>query len=79
MESLFESNSMTELIEQGHLRVFQNEFGDDVVELTESLRNWSDAVLTTAGQSDERITVALWANAVLTTLETYRENTNGAA
>ena len=43
------------------------------------LRNWANAVLTTAGQSDERITVALWANAVLTTLETYRENTNGAA
>lgn len=69
MESLFESNSMTELIEQGHLRVFQNEFGDDVVELTESLRSWSDAVLTTAGQSAERTTLALWANGVLNTLD----------
>ena len=69
MESLFESNSMTELIEQGHLRVFQNEFGEDVVELAESLRNWSNAVLTTAGQNDERTTVALWANGVLNTLD----------
>lgn len=69
METLFESNSMTELIEQGHLRIFQNEFGEDVVELAESLRNWSNAVLTTDGQNGERTTVALWANGVLNTLD----------
>ena len=69
MKSLFESKGMAELIQQGHVRVVQNEFGEDVVELAESLRNWSNAVLTTAGQNDERTTVALWANGVLNTLD----------
>ena len=39
MESFFESDRIKELIEQGHLRVVQNEFGEDVLELAESLED----------------------------------------
>jgi hypothetical protein len=36
------------------------------------LKNWADAVLTSHGQSDERVRVAMYANSVLQTLETLR-------
>ena len=37
MESFFDNARLLELIEQGHLKVVQNEFGENVLELTETL------------------------------------------
>jgi DNA-binding PadR family transcriptional regulator len=37
MESFFDSPRLSELIEQGHLKVVKNEFGENVLELTDTL------------------------------------------